>query len=115
MNHLIEYKEGANYFSRSWETQVTTNGKGTAYGMEVYLARTYGRITGSVAYTLSWSNRKFSTLNGGESFPYKYDRRHNIALQMNYNVTKHIALGPVSYTHLDVYKRQLLHSMMPMG
>lgn len=93
MNHLIEYKEGANYFSRSWETQVTTNGKGTAYGMEVYLARTYGRITGSVAYTLSWSNRKFSTLNGGEAFPYKYDRRHNIALQMNYNVTKHIALG----------------------
>jgi hypothetical protein len=93
MNHLIEYKEGANYFSRSWESQVIADGKGVAYGMEVYLARTYGRLTGSVAYTLSWSKRKFSLLNNGEYFPYKYDRRHNVAFQMNYNISKHIAIG----------------------
>jgi outer membrane receptor for ferrienterochelin and colicin len=95
MSNLIDYKEGANYasFDKTWEEQVATGGKGRAYGAEVYVARSAGRITGSIAYTLAWSNRKYAGLNDGQSFPYKYDRRHNIAVQANFLATEHIELG----------------------
>ncbi|HWB63301.1 MAG TPA: hypothetical protein VG603_07325, partial [Chitinophagales bacterium] len=53
----------------------------------------YGRLTGSVAYTLGWSMRRYPGLNNGNYFPYKYDRRHNIAMQLNYLVSRHIELG----------------------
>jgi hypothetical protein len=95
MNNLIDYKEGADYTSVTapWEQQIATGGIGRAYGMEVYAARSYGRVTGSVAYTLAWSERKFESMNGNQYFPYKYDRRHNVAIQINYLVSKHIEIG----------------------
>src|ERR1019366_5700092 len=70
-----------------------TGGKGKAYGLEAYVARNYGRVTGSIAYTLAWSDRKFADLNGGDYFSYKYDRRHNVAIQLNYIINKHFEIG----------------------
>ena len=35
---------------------------------------------GGLGYTLAWSNRRFTELNQGRIFPYKYDRRHDISL-----------------------------------
>ena len=95
MKNLIDYREGADYsFLHSpWSQQIVTNGVGKAYGLEVYVARSFGRITGSVAYTLAWSQRKFSDLNNGDWFSYKYDRRHDVAVQLNFLVNKHIELG----------------------
>ncbi len=95
MNNLIDYKEGAAYTSAGddWEKQVAMSGTGRAYGVEVYAARSYGQVTGSVAYTLAWSQRKFDALNDGKYYPYKFDRRHNIALQVNYLISKHFEVG----------------------
>ncbi len=95
MNNLIDYKEGGNYaqLDKSWQDQIATGGKGRAYGAEAYVARTVGRITGSIAYTLSWSKRQFSSLNNGQSFFYKYDRRHNLAIQANFLASSHVELG----------------------
>ena len=97
MKNLIDYKEGADYsfLNSSWDQQIVTGGKGKAYGLEAYVARNFGRITGSVAYTLAWSDRKYTDLNNGDWFPYKYDRRHDVAAQLNFLVNKHIELGSV--------------------
>jgi hypothetical protein len=94
MNNLIEYKEGALFSSnKPWEDQIATGGKGKAYGAEFYFAKTTGIVTASVAYTLGWSTRKFLTLNEGEAFPFKYDRRHNLAAQINCHIGKHFDVG----------------------
>jgi hypothetical protein len=37
-----------------------------------------------VAYTLSKTTRQFATLNNGLEFPYRYDRRHDLALSVGY-------------------------------
>ena len=94
-NNLIEYKGGSNNASvyRPWQTQIETGGKGRSYGAEFYFARTKGKVTGSVAYTLGWSQRKFQSLNQGEYFPYKYDRRHNLAAQLTVIIGRHFELG----------------------
>ncbi len=95
MSNVIEYKEGTAGVAvfKPWESQIETGGKGRSYGAEFYMGRTTGKLTGSAAYTLAWSNRQFPGLNSGAVYPYKYDRRHNIATQLNYIINKHFELG----------------------
>ncbi len=84
MNNLIEYKEQANYIGKdnNWEDKVTT-GRGWAYGLESLIEKRTGKTTGWLSYTYSWNYRQFDAINAGKIFPYKYDRRHNLALVVN--------------------------------
>lgn len=94
MKGLIEYKEGASFltFSNDWESKIEM-GRGWSYGVELLARKTTGKITGWIGYTLSWSWRKFDNLNFGEKFPYKYDRRHDIAIALIYNKNENFDFG----------------------
>ena len=87
MDNLIEYKDGASFMGANteWEDKVDM-GKGWSYGGEVFFEKRLGKLTGWVGYTLSWSNRQFANINEGEIFPYKYDRRHDISVVLNYPI-----------------------------
>ncbi len=88
MDNLIEYEEGANYFNATygnWEDRVVS-GYGVAYGGEVFFQKRSGRTTGWIGYTLSWSRRKFDEINDGQWFPYRYDRRHDVALVISHKL-----------------------------
>lgn len=93
-DNVIEYKDGASFLSvsQNWEEKIEV-GQGESYGLELFLHRKTGRLNGWVGYTLSWSNRQFENLNNGDWFPYRYDRRHDIKLIMNYAITKKLATG----------------------
>ncbi len=81
LNNVIEYSEGAgfgNIYNR-WE-DIVESGKGKTYGMEWLLQKRKGKITGLAGYTLSRSLRQFQNINDGRTFPFKYDRRHEIKL-----------------------------------
>ena len=45
--------------------------------------------------------------------PYLLADDPNMTRQDAFRLSKELMYGPVSYTHLDVYKRQLLHSGHP--
>jgi hypothetical protein len=47
-----------------------------------------GRFTGWASYTLSKTEQTFADLNFGRPFPYRYDRRHNLALVGSYDLNK---------------------------
>ena len=86
MDHLIEYKEGADYFDAAfgnWEDRVTS-GRGRAYGGELFFQKKVGKTTGWIGYTLSWSRRQFDEINLGNWFPYRYDRRHDASLVISH-------------------------------
>jgi hypothetical protein len=55
-----------------------TGGRGRATGVELFLQRRRGTVTGWIGYTLGWSNRSWPELNQGQTFPPKYDRRHDL-------------------------------------
>jgi hypothetical protein len=61
----------------STEELFKTGGSGWASGLELFAERRTGALTGWVGYTLGWSRRTFDELNQGNSFPPKYDRRHD--------------------------------------
>ncbi|MDD4645349.1 MAG: TonB-dependent receptor plug domain-containing protein, partial [Bacteroidales bacterium] len=94
MSNLIEYKEGASFFSFSddWQDKIDF-GKGRAYGFEVLARKQLGKTSGWIGYTLSWSERKFDNISFGEWFPYRYDRRHDISIVVNQQLTDKIDIG----------------------
>lgn len=94
MDNLIEYKEGASFFSvqDDWEDKLEV-GEGLAYGLEFLARKQYGKTSGWIGYTLSWSNRRFDSISFGEWFPYRYDRRHDISIVFNYRFNDHIDMG----------------------
>lgn len=94
MNNIIDYLGGANFLatSENWESKVEA-GKGWSYGAEFFLQKKTGKVSGWLGYTLSWTNRKFPTINFGNTYPYKYDRRHDIELVFSYDINDHVDLG----------------------
>ena len=96
MHNILEYKDGTLMIASNsgWETKVEM-GNGRAMGLEFFVQKTAGPLTGWVAYTLAKSDRQFpnGTINLGERFPYKYDRRHNFNINANWQVSPRIDLS----------------------
>jgi hypothetical protein len=94
MNDIIEYSEGSSFLDNSnWESKVEKNGKGKAYGIEVFFQKTSGKTTGWLGYTLARSERKFDNISFGNWYPYKYDRRHDLSVLINHKLNKNIDAG----------------------
>ncbi|WP_256011023.1 TonB-dependent receptor [Desertivirga xinjiangensis] len=73
-------------------------GSGAAYGLELYLKKKTGRITGWMGYTISKSDRTFALLNNGATFPAKYDRRHDVSFLAAYHLNPKWSLS-FSFTY----------------
>lgn len=91
MNNLAEYKEGMDVASMMQDQdQLYTFGRGKSYGVEFYVAKTTGKLHGFIGYTLSYTKRQFDDLNDGAWFYAKYDRRHDVSINLNYEVIPQI-------------------------
>jgi len=79
MHHVTNYDEGKNLFlnDASWEQNVVL-GKGWCYGVEMKAEKKANKWQAFIGYTLSWNWRRFSDVNDGNKFPFKYDRRHEL-------------------------------------
>jgi hypothetical protein len=94
MRNQIEYGEGYTPSLNDPEREFVF-GKGWSYGSELLINKVKGKFTGWIGYTLSWTWRKFSMLNGGEKYPVKYDRRHDLSIVTNYEGNKKWKFGAV--------------------
>lgn len=89
MKDLIDYQTGINFLGNTdWQDLVEKNGIGWAYGAELMLRKSTGKLTGWVGYTWSKTERQFERINFGEIFPYKYDRRHDFSIAIMYEINK---------------------------
>ena len=90
MNNILEYSDGTIMIgtSSNWESRVEM-GQGRARGLELLVQKTHGDLTGWLSYTLAKSERRFpdGSINLGRWFPYKYDRRHCLNVNMSYKLT----------------------------
>jgi hypothetical protein len=99
---VVGYKEGASFLlvedigsneePVNWEDNVTP-GKAWSYGAEFLVQRKFGKFTGWIGYTLSWSQLQFDSINFGKKYYAKYDRRHDISLVGIYKINDHITLS----------------------
>ena len=99
IQNVVDYKNGADLlFNESIETEVL-NGNERAYGMEIFLKKKFGKLTGWFGYTLSKSERRVSsqfeeeTINEGRYFPTNYDRTHDIAITGIYQLSPFFSIS----------------------
>lgn len=90
MSHVIDYIDGAELFLKEDLETELLHGSGYAYGLELYLKKQEGRLTGWVSYTLARSMRKIPGINEGKAYPSSYDRTHDVSVVVNYDLTKRI-------------------------
>lgn len=92
---VTEFREGTIAFSNDNIESDIVQGKALAYGIELMLHKQRGRWNGWIGYTLAYTKRKFDELNGGKVFYARYDRRHDVSIVSNYELTKRITLSAV--------------------
>lgn len=95
MKNVISFKEGASFLfglENDWQDKVT-QGNGESYGLEVFLQKKKGKTTGWIGYTLSWNWRQFDEINGGERYPFRYDRRHDISVVVSHDFNDRISVS----------------------
>jgi hypothetical protein len=94
MKNQVEYSEGYTPSLKDPEEEFVF-GDGWSYGAEFFINKTRGKLNGWIGYTLSWTYRKFPDLNGGEKFPARYDRRHDMSIVANYDPGKKWRFGAI--------------------
>ncbi len=85
LSDLISFKEGEVFQGNAvdWQKRVEKNGTGTSKGLELFLNKKEGLITGWISYSLAKSDRTFRNINFGETYPFEYDRRHQFNAVIN--------------------------------
>ncbi len=87
MRNQIEFCEGCNAELNEDIEDSFVFGNGESYGVEFFVRKNAGSWTGWIGYTLSWTDRTFPDINGGESFWAKYDRRHDLSAVVIYDIS----------------------------
>lgn len=94
IKNLIDYKDGATLLLNNNLESDLLNGSGYAYGLELYLEKKTGDLTGWISYTYSRSKRRIigsfpeEIINDGEWYPANYDKPHILSFVGNYQLGK---------------------------
>ena len=88
MQNLIDYKNGADILLNPNVESELLYGTGKAYGVELFVKKTKGKLTGWVGYTLSRSERTMAELNNGNAYPNRYDRTHDASAVVMYQLNE---------------------------
>ncbi|WP_242918915.1 TonB-dependent receptor [Pontibacter liquoris] len=94
MKSQLEYREGfvPGPSNRDLEYEFVT-GRGRSYGVELFVRKNLGDLQGWLGYTLSRTTRTFPALNAGNTFPARFDRRHDLSLVASYKYNAHWTFG----------------------
>ncbi|MEM9895351.1 MAG: TonB-dependent receptor [Bacteroidota bacterium] len=93
MTNLIEYREGARLLLNDNFEEELLNGDGRAFGGELLIRKKIGKFTGWIGYSLAKATRDFGELNDGLQFPSRYDRRHDVSMVANFELTSRFAFS----------------------
>ena len=99
LQNQLDYVDNANLFINPTVENQLVQGLGRAYGTEVYVKKTKGKINGWVSYTLSKTERLVRGISNDKWFYSRYDRTHCLNTVVNYDITKYWSLG-VNFVYL---------------
>ena len=87
MRNQVLFEEGNQLVQTLDLDELLSYGRGWSYGGEFFVQKNSGKWNGWLSYTLSWTEQKFNDLNFGKAFPFRFDRRHNLALTGSYHLS----------------------------
>lgn len=93
MGNQIDFRNGADLQANEFLEGELLFGQGEAYGLELFLRKTKGRLNGWVSYTLGKSQRQFDQINEGRWFNARQDRTHDLSVVGLFKLTEKWILG----------------------
>lgn len=83
--NVLEYRNGVSFAdeSNNWDEMVEM-GEASSKGLEFFIKAKSEKVKGTICYTLSKTDRRFTSINNGEWFPYHYDRTHSFIVDFSY-------------------------------
>jgi len=99
--NILDYKNAAELILQdNLETQLLS-GRGKAYGVELYVKKKTGRLTGWVSYTYSKSERRVigsypeEIINDGNWYPSNFDKPHTLSSVAEYSYSDRVKLSAI--------------------
>lgn len=98
-NNIIDYKDGVSLLLNNNIEADLIAGIGRAYGLEMMVNKTMGRLTGWASYTYSRTERRVNgdfpeeQINEGNYYPSNFDKPHDLTLSGAYIFTKRITFS----------------------
>lgn len=89
IDNVYDYRDGKSFNSEIEIERLLQGGKGRAYGAELCLRKNSGRLTGWIAYTLSWAENKIEGINNNRWYTAGNDRRHDLSIVAMYDLSRH--------------------------
>jgi len=87
MQNQIDYRDGADLQANEYIEGELLFGKGRAYGLEMFLKKRRGKLSGWISYALSKSQRQFDGINYGNWFAARQDRTHDASIVSMYQIS----------------------------
>ncbi len=82
----IDYIDGADLLINRYLEGDLLSGMGRAYGIETYLQKKTGKLTGWVSYTLGRSELKVDGINKNQWYETRYNQTHNLKIAGFYDI-----------------------------
>ena len=120
LQNQIDFRDAANLFVNEDLDSEFVFGKGWAYGNEIYIEKTQGKLTGWIGYTLAWSYRQFEgkrpngeirdedAINDGEPLFPRNDKRHDVTVVALYDLGKRWSVS-AAWEYRSVQCNDLAH------
>jgi len=99
MQNQVDYIDGADLLINQYVEGDLLSGDGRAYGLEFYLKKNSGKLTGWVSYTLAKTELKVDGINDGEWYETRFDQTHNLTIAGNYDLSANISLS-ANFTYI---------------
>ncbi|MEM8567033.1 MAG: TonB-dependent receptor [Bacteroidota bacterium] len=100
MDNLVDFVDGADLLTtNTLETEILP-GIGRSYGLELYIKKNKGKLTGWISYTLSRAERKVEGItaedpgiNNGDWYAANYDKRNDLSITGIYQLNDRWSLS----------------------
>jgi hypothetical protein len=93
LQNQVDYIDGADLLLNEYIEADLLYGRGRAYGVELYIKKSTGKLNGWISYTLARSERRVDGINNDGWFPTRFDRAHNLYVVASYQLNKKWQLG----------------------
>ena len=105
MYNAIDFKDHAELFLNKYFDGELRRGKAYSYGVEFFIRKQQGKLTGWISYTYAKTRRKIEGVNEGREYNAPYDKPHDLKIVGMYDLTNRWNFGinwvyssPMPYT-----------------
>ncbi len=90
LDNAIDFRDHASLLMNPYMEGEIRIGDGSSYGLEFLLRKNSGKLNGWISYTYSKTERIVPEINYGNAYTAPYDKPHDLAIVLNYEITNRI-------------------------